>query len=126
MSIAKVELLFNEDAFRLVNLALASELFISSILDLHDQNLFVYTRPGWVEHHGHLTRLSGRNYIAQWAWHIDFASVLPAESGWCITLVSDLEGLLDGHLSIVAVLTELESEDLRGELEADGIGLSLH
>ena len=112
MSVTKVELFLNEHALGFTDRALASELFICTILDLHNQNLFVDARSRRVKQHCNLSRFPGRNHIRQWERHIDLAEVLPAESCRCVALVRDLENFLDGHLSVIAILTELEGQDL--------------
>ena len=49
--------------------------------------------------------------------------MVPAEASWSVSVVGDLERLLDKHVH--AVVTELEFHHLRRKLEADRVGLGL-
>ena len=126
VSVAEVELLFKEDAFRLSDSADAPDLLISAILNLHRKDLLIDARTRRVKQDAHGLALSGLHNVLQWPRHIDLPDVVPGELGWGIALVGHFNRLVHGHFSVVVVLAEREPHDLRRELEADWVGLRLH
>jgi len=63
MGVAKVELFLLEAASRLSDLANAAKLFVSTILDLQSQSLFVNSGARWVEQDCHTSGLPWRNDV---------------------------------------------------------------